>query len=301
MKRRVIRCPWGFIAAGWFAALMPVAADLALYRVVELDGYSEEPESPMARWVLKSRPADEWKVAESDHFISYAATVHRAGEILEEAEFAYDRISAMLGVPDSGRRSHLFVVDDPAVWTRMMKRYRLRPDSLAMHWRSEMFFKDDPEQNERPDRVAHEIVHHVLMRICGESIPLWLDEGLANHFGWEYARAFHALAGNKLVRTMPPVPPDDLMTLPQVLDCSRYPDHPAAVAAFYRQSEELVFALTERIGALEWPGFIESLCRNEEPLGDLLTGRFGLPQDATSELEKDMRARSARIRIQGDP
>lgn len=99
------------------------------------------------------------------------------------------------------------------------------------------------------EALAHELVHLVLKRTSSSPLPLWFEEGCAAFYGWRAAQAVaKAERGSALVRTLPALNPAELNALNVLLGYEKYTGSRSLNRAFYRQSEELVRLLHERIG-----------------------------------------------------
>ena len=126
-----------------------------------------------------------------------------------------------------------------------------------------------PEGGTRKDftDIFHETVHICLREAtAGNPLPLWLEEGLAVHWGVVLALDYHNFHGASLRGAGSPLTDADRASLVAALAYGNYPDDPAAQTAFYRASRWLAAA---------W------LAQDEGPV----VGRFG---DLTKEPLKTM-------------
>jgi len=217
------------------------------YDVVPIDDISRDAYSSIGRRVLKN--AEHWIAGRSEHFYALASSIRSVSSAIEEAEFAWTWLDTWLGSSNQlSARSLIVIIDDPGLWKNLVKKHGLRHDSLALQIRQELYFKDDPEQSSRPDRIAHEVVHLRLNRDGRSSIPLWLEEGLANYAGWRCAVEYNRSKGITLYRNLPALSESRILPLASLLAQDEYPSDPETAKAFYRQSEEWVAALVEAYG-----------------------------------------------------
>ncbi len=102
--------------------------------------------------------------------------------------------------------------------------------------------------NDGCEPLAHELVHLVLKQSSPGPLPLWFEEGGALFFGWRAAQAVARTDGRNLVRSLPALHEDELLPTDVIFGCLNYPVLPGSKFAYYRQSEELVRALDEKLG-----------------------------------------------------
>lgn len=239
------------LAAGWFAwrsrpaAPPPDAPDLA-YTVIPPDELPREDLSPVARRLL--RDPGTMVAGRSPAFHALAPNIRHLSLTLNEAEFAWTWMHRWIEPPAATNRALIVLVADAVRWNDLVSGHGLRHDSLAMQLQRELYLKDDPAQNARADRIAHEIVHLRLNDPSRRPVPLWLEEGLAGHLGWRCALDYQATRRVRLFRTVPAVEPAHLLPLDRLLTVNDYPADPAAARAFYRQTEELVALVHEQQG-----------------------------------------------------
>lgn len=289
------RLAWrlAFAAAMTWPAL-PVAAQpddpyRLDYEVVSVREVSRKGVSSLGRRLLRQR--DRWVAGRSEQFQVLAPTLRQVSAAVEEAEFAHRWLDRWFGPDPREARSLLFLVGDADLWRDIVQGHGLRHDSLAMQLRRELYLKDDPEQNARPDRIAHEVVHVRLFDDGADPLPLWLEEGLAGYLGWSCAVEFNHRRGVKLYRNLPAVPEERLLSLEHMLGVASYPPDPAATQAFYRQSEEWIDVLAGRIGPDGLRRLIAQARRISIDHPAALQEATGLDADALAGLEAAWRER----------
>lgn len=239
-----------------------------LYEIIPIDEINREEFSAIGRRVLKN--SDHWIAGRSEHFYALGSNIRSVSAAVEEAEFAWTWLDTWLGSSNPpSRRALIAIIDEPGMWKTLVKKHGVRHDSLAMQVQQELYFKDDPGQSLRPDRIAHEVVHLRLGRDGKVSIPLWLEEGLANYTGWRCAVEYNRTRGVTLYRNLPALDASRILPLASLLAQTDYPADPEAAKAFYRQSEEWVAALIEKFGREAFASLIEKagVNRIDQPAG----------------------------------
>jgi hypothetical protein len=147
------------------------------------------------------------------------------------------------------------------------------------------------QTNGAHEALAHELVHLALKQTSTGPLPLWFEEGCANHFGWLAAQAVARTQGRNLVRTLPAMSPSELLTHDVLLGCLNYPATVTADRAFYREAEELVRYLHENIGPGGFRDLAVALAKNND-LRDCLRSRFGYRDDDLKTLDRAIDVRS---------
>lgn len=225
-------------------ALIPAGG--APYELIAASSINRSSASALGVFLLER--ATNVVAARSDHFIMIGPSRKDVAAAAEEAGMAYDRIRRVFP-GDTGEQdpAWLVFVHDEALWAEMVRTHRLREDGLALQAGRELYFNH--RSTNRPDRVFHEMVHLRLREVFGpDALPLWMEEGLAAHYGWRHAIEFHHRKGYVLRRDFPSMPADQFYALPELMDCADYPDDPLRARIFYRQTEVLVGLLAERMG-----------------------------------------------------
>lgn len=235
------------VLAALLAGSLLAGPPRASFEIIDRDAIPLEGLSSVGRQLI--RQSGNYSFARSKRFIARAAGSSDLQTLLDEAEYAYAYQLKILPEPEPPAEPALLVViRDGEQWQSMTRRHRLREDGLALQVGRELYFKDDASQQRRPDRVFHEMMHLRLREVFGERVPLWLEEGLAGHFGWLSAVEFQGLKDVVIARTQPAASEVDLLSLEDLLTMKRYPRDVERTRAFYRQSEALVSVLAERLG-----------------------------------------------------
>jgi hypothetical protein len=133
---------------------------------------------------------------------------------------------------------------------------------------------DGPSTAQEMTRIAstakHELLHAHLYILCGEIVPSWLSEGLAQfNDGRPLSQSVAALRikhGHKLSTTLP----SDAW-----LDKDYYEAPPELIGELYARSHLLVEALQRTQGLSVWSRVFTKSCLNKEPFSTVLHNELG--------------------------
>lgn len=250
----------------------------------------EEQLSGLAQDLLAAR-GSEWVHMPSKHFVIHALNSSALVATAKEADFAYEEVGRRLGQQPTGGKTHLFFVDDAPLWKNTIVASGLRPEGLSLRYQDEIFILGAPVGGAEKVNLPHEVVHLRLHELYAERLPLWLEEGMASYLGWEVAQAYHLEQGTKLTRTTDPLPPDEFLPASDVLGAEVYPEDPAAVRAFYRQTEERARAIVKTIGRSSIREFLSEQVEHDEPWQQTLRDRFHCTNEDLEAIEKTVRER----------
>ncbi len=242
---------------------------------VEFSQLSQRDPNPLGEKALAIHP-EQWKHAETEHFIYHFVHSYVATPVSVEAEFHYRVIAKELEgeQPAGDIKSHIYIFERPEEWQQFQVFGKLELWSGGIHSEGSLFFQRNPAYKFSDNLLGHEIVHLVLHRFYADGIPCWLDEGFAQfvskdaHASYERARGFVAKPHSEAIS------PQDLMPLNMLIAQTHPPsDH---VRLFYDESERLVRFLA----ATDKPSFLsllDALARHqplEAVLPRLYSGKF---------------------------
>jgi hypothetical protein len=247
---------------------------------------SQRDPNPLAEKALAIHP-EQWKHAESEHFIYHFVHSYVATPVSVEAEFHYRVIAKELEREHSPDeiKSNIYIFERPEEWREFQAYGKLEPWTGGIHSAGSLFIQRNPSYRFSDNSLGHEIVHLVLHRFYTDSIPCWLDEGFAQfiskdaHASYERARGYIAKPHSDSIA------PGDLIPL-TILTTTTHPPSDR-VHIFYGESERLVRFLA----AADKPSFLillDSLARHqplETILPRLYSGRF----TTISRLEENFR------------
>ena len=224
----------------------PVRAQLSSLPEVEFSHLSQTDPNPLGRKALAIHP-EEWKHAETDHFIYHFVHGYVATPVSVEAEFHYRVVVKELErEPPSGEtKSHIYIFERPEDWQQFQNAGQLEPWTGGIHSQGSLFIVRNPAYKFSNNSLGHEITHLLMHRYYPDGIPRWLDEGFAQyvsknaHASYQRARGYLAKPRSHLVATT------DLFPL-TALASMDYPAGADEVTAFYDESERLVRFLAAR-------------------------------------------------------
>jgi hypothetical protein len=228
---------------------------------VEFSRLSQTDPNPLGEKALAIHP-DQWKHAETDHFIYHFVHAYVATPISVEAEFHYRVIAKELEreQPTTDIKSHIYIFERPEEWQQFQAFGKLEQWTGGIHSAGSLFIQRNPAYKFSDNSLGHEIVHLVLHRFYTDAIPCWLDEGLAQfiskdaHASYERARGYVAKPHSDSIA------PDDLIPLAALIAMTHPPSE--HVRAFYGESERLVrfLATTDKPAFLS---LLDALARHQ--------------------------------------
>jgi hypothetical protein len=242
---------------------------------VELSQLSQRDPNPLGEKALAIHP-DQWKHAETEHFIYHFVHSYVAVPVSVEAEFHYRVVAKELEreQPAGDTKSHIYIFESPEDWQQFQVFGKLEPWSGGIHSAGSLFVVRNPKYKFQNNSLGHEIVHLVLHRFYTDGIPCWLDEGFAQyasksaHASYQRARGYIAKPQSKSISESALIPIATLTAF----------THPPndQVETFYDESERLVrlLAATDKPSFL---AFLDALARHqpfEAAFARTYAGRF---------------------------
>jgi hypothetical protein len=242
---------------------------------VEFAQLSQRDPNPLGEKALAIHP-EQWRHAESEHFIYHFVHSYVATPVSVEAEFHYRVIAKELAreQPPGDTKSNIYIFERPEEWQEFQTYGKLEKWTGGIHSDGSLFIQRNPSYKYSDNSLGHEIVHLVLHRFYTDAIPCWLDEGLAQfiskdaHASYERARGFISKPHSEAIA------PDELIPLASLIAMTRPPAD--RVRIFYDQSERLVrfLATSDKASFLT---LLDSVARHQ-PLETILPrvylGRF---------------------------
>ena len=253
---------------------------------IEFSQLSQRDPNPLGEKALAIHP-EQWKHAETDHFIYHFVHSYAATPVSVEAEFHYRVIAKELerDQPAGDVKSHIYIFERPEEWQQFQVFGNLEPWSGGIHSAGSLFVQRNPAYKFSNNLLGHEIVHLVLHRFYADGIPCWLNEGFAQfiskdaHASYERARGYISKPHSDAIA------PQDLIPLSVLTAATRpFSDR---VHIFYDESERLVRFLA----ATDKPAFLallDALARHqpfESALPRSYPGKFA----NTASLEEKFR------------
>ena len=253
---------------------------------IEFSQLSQRDPNPLGEKALAIHP-EQWKHAETDHFIYHFVDSYVATPVSVEAEFHYRVIAKELerDQPAGDVKSHIYIFERPEEWQQFQVFGNLEPWSGGIHSAGSLFVQRNPAYKFSNNLLGHEIVHLVLHRFYADGIPCWLNEGFAQFISKDAHASYQRARGYVSKPHSDAIAPQDLIPL-SVLTAATHP-FSDRVHIFYDESERLVRFLA----ATDKPAFLallDALARHqpfESALPRSYPGKFA----NTASLEEKFR------------
>ncbi len=195
-------------------------------------------------------------------------------ETLALAAFFHNRLRAALASPDLALPPHLLVIADSnrAARVRAFLAVDRAPHALATP--DALVFFERLDGPATAGRLAHELAHAALRSAFPSGLPLWLEEGLAQHWSDVHTRAWLAIRQIPPEASSAPEPGPAPAGAGRLSALNHYPSEPARVEAFYRQSRRFAAALDAARGDTPWPELLRALAADPAGWRETLKIRF---------------------------
>src|SRR4030081_1348074 len=206
---------------------------------IEFSQLSQRDPNPLGEKALALHP-EQWKHAETEHFIYHFVHSYVATPVSVEAEFHYRVIAKELEreQPAGDIKSHIYIFERPEDWQQFQVFGKLEPWTGGIHLLGSLFIQRNPAHKFTNNSLGHEISHLVLHRFYSEGIPRWLDEGFAQYSS-KLAHASYQRARNYIAKPhSDAIASEDLIPIATLLSMTYPPSE--HVKTFYDESERLV-------------------------------------------------------------
>ena len=163
---------------------------------IEFPQLSQRDPNPLGEKALAIHP-EQWKHAETDHFIYHFVHSYVATPVSVEAEFHYRVIAKELerDQPAGDVKSHIYIFERPEEWQQFQVFGNLEPWSGGIHSAGSLFIQRNPAYKFSNNLLGHEIVHLVLHRFYADGIPCWLNEGFAQFISKDAQASYQRACG----------------------------------------------------------------------------------------------------------
>lgn len=264
----------------------PSVVGLNALTEVEFSRLSQRDPNPLGEKALAIHP-DQWKHAESEHFIYHFAHSYVATPVSVEAEFHYRVVAKEIerDQPSGDIKSHIYIFENPQEWHEFQALGKLEPWTGGIHSEGSLFIPRDPSYKFSGNTLGHEIVHLVMHRFYTAGIPRWLDEGFAQYISKDAHASYRRARGYISKPHSEAIAPQEFMPLPVLLAFTYPPSD--RVNAFYNESERLVRFLAET----DKPSFLKLLdaLARHQPFETALTEFYPTTFPSVNTLEEKFR------------
>lgn len=254
MKTVLLACMMAILGvAGTAFGSLPEFAEIPLSQVTQQDL------SLQGQRALSIRP-QEWRHAETPHFVLHFFHSFIAAPVSVEAEF-YDRyITADLGLESAGSamKTHLYLFETREDWAVFCQSVALEPWTGAVTMGNSLFVPRYPELKWKGNALGHEIAHMLVHRSVGKQLPLWLEEGYAEDVSDRGYKTFYRARGYQALPREKSLP--GWIALARLTTFTTYPA-PAEVTAFYRESRSLTAFLIREAGKERFLELFKAMAR----------------------------------------
>jgi len=206
---------------------------------IEFDALSHKDRSVFAQKALSLHP-EQWKHAETEHFVYHFVRGFVASRVAVEAEFYFRFIAKQLerDEPAGAAKSHIYIFDRDEDWAQFQAVGSLEQWTGGIQHEGSLFLLRNPAYKFADNTLGHEIAHLILHRAYGRNVPLWLNEGFAEYVSRAGYASFHRARGYRAKPWSDAIAPESLLPTETLLAARVVPS--ANVELFYRQSERLV-------------------------------------------------------------
>jgi hypothetical protein len=258
---------------------------------VEFSALSQTDPNPLGQKALAIQP-EQWKHAETEHFIYHFVHSYVATPVSVEAEFHYRVVAKELerDQPSGDTKSHIYIFEKPEEWRQFQEFGHLEKWSGGIHSAGSLFVQRNPAQKFSGNTLGHEIVHLVMHRFYSSGIPCWLDEGFAQYAS-KGAHASYLRARGYLAKPhSQAIPAEELIPLATLMALTTPPND--RVQTFYEESERLVgfLASTDKPAFLS---LLDALARHQ-PFEAAFTRTYAGQFASTAAMEQQFRDYAAK-------
>lgn len=240
-----MRCLFLFILAVTMPILSTASGqdspDIGLNQLteVEFSQLSQRDPNPLAEKALAIHP-DQWKHAETEHFIYHFVHGYVATPVSVEAEFHYRVVAKELDREQltTDVKSHIYIFERPEEWQQFQVFGHLEQWTGGIHSAGSLFIQRNPAYKFTNNSLGHEIVHLVLHRFYTDGIPCWLDEGLAQFISKDAHASYQRARGYLSKPHSDSIAPEELIPVATLVTMTYPPSE--KVHTFYNESERLV-------------------------------------------------------------
>jgi hypothetical protein len=253
---------------------------------VDFSQLSQRDPNPLGEKALAIHP-DQWKHAETEHFIYHFVHSYVATPVSVEAEFHYRVIVKELEREQltTDIKSHIYIFERPDEWQQFQTFGNLERWTGGIHSEGSLFIQRNPAYKFSDNSLGHEVVHLVLHRFYTDGIPSWLDEGLAQFISKDAHSSYQRARGYISKPHSEAIAPGELIPISTLISQTHPPsDH---VHLFYNESERLVRFLA----ATDKPSFLTLLdaLGRHQPFETVLARVYGGKFQNLTSLEQQFR------------
>lgn len=202
-----------------------------------------------------------WFTRETEHFSIFYRDASHAKIISDKAEYYFEKIAYDLGYEDEidwDKKCQIYIVENVDKWKDFLEDIGFNTSlvgGFVPNYGEKEMFLCALSEGYLAITFPHELTHLIFNDIAGKStIPLWLNEGLAN-----YEASMTSISNDLLIRKMKQ---GDHILLGDLLRMTGYPEGKEMRELFYAQSEKLVEFFITQYGRKKFREFCELILKD---------------------------------------
>jgi len=213
-----------------------------------------------------------WFSRESEHFYIFYRDLGQAKIVGDKAEYYFEKVIYDLGYEKDlkwDKKCQVFIVEGVDKWKDFLKSIGFNADLIGgfvPNYAEKEMFLCAISEGYLALTFPHELTHLIFKEVAGKNtIPLWLNEGLAN-----YEANLTSISNELLTKS---IKQGTHILLGDLLRISTYPEGKDARELFYAQSEKLVEFLITQYGREKFRKFC-SLILKDKPFKDAIANVY---------------------------
>ncbi|MDP8230627.1 MAG: hypothetical protein P9L93_05945 [Candidatus Gorgyraea atricola] len=218
-----------------------------------------EKRSDFATKLLKK---GKWFLKETEHFSIFYTDLAQAKIVSDKAEYYFEKIAYDLGYEGQIKwktKCQVYIVESVDKWKPFLKKIGFNPElvgGFVPNYKEREMFLCVLSDGYLAVTFPHELTHLIFRDIAGKStIPLWLNEGLAN-----YEASVTSVSNDLLVKY---IKEGTHILLGDLLRIGTYPEGKKMRELFYAQSEKLVEFLITQHGRKKFRKFCDLILKDK--------------------------------------
>lgn len=215
-----------------------------------------------------------WFVKETEHFSVFYTDIAQSKIISDKAEYYFEKISYDLGFEDGidwDKRCQVYIIESVDKWKVFLKGIGFNAElvgGFVPNYGEKEMFLCALSDTYLALTFPHELTHLIFRDIAGKStIPLWLNEGLAN-----YEASVTSISNDLLVEQ---IKHGRHILLGDLLRMAHYPEGKEMRELFYAQSEKLVEFLITQHGRKKFRKFCDLILQDKSFFEAIFTAYKG--------------------------
>ncbi len=215
-----------------------------------------------------------WFVKDTEHFSIYYTDISKAKIVSDKAEYYFEKITYDLGYEDQikwDKKCQVYIVESVDKWKGFLKEVGFNAEFVGgfvpNYGEREMFLCVLSDAY-LALTFPHELTHLIFRDIAGNStIPLWLNEGLAN-----YEASVTSFSNEMLIKY---IKRGSHILLGDLLRMASYPEGKKMRELFYAQSEKMVEFLVTQYGRKKFRKFCDLILKDKSFRDSIFTAYKG--------------------------